>query len=176
MCINIIHYSLLILCNAHPHARVLSFTPLPCCLRMSVCPCRHHPYPLHISFIQNVTPAVNGSLLSPLPVHICPRSHHRPSIFPCPCCPPLVVDCCIDCSFVFPFPLHFRLCSNFGQQFRNEREEGGAANAHGRRTRTKGMVIDEAHGRRAWRTNEERGPIKSIYDGYRRKMRMHRQT
>ena len=53
----------------------------------------------------------------------------------------------------------------------NEREEGGAANAHGRRTRTKGMVIDEAHGRRVRRTDEERGPTKSIADGYRRKMR-----
>ena len=37
----------------------------------------------------------------------------------------------------------------------NEREDGGAANAHGRRMRTKGMVIDEAHGRRVQRTDEE---------------------
>ena len=53
----------------------------------------------------------------------------------------------------------------------NEREEGGAANAHRRRTRTKGVVIDEAHGRRARRTDEEQGPTNSIDDGYRRKMR-----
>ena len=33
------------------------------------------------------------------------------------------------------------------------------------------MVIDEAHGRRVQRTDEERGPMKSIADGYRRKMR-----
>ena len=40
------------------------------------------------------------------------------------------------------------MCSNFGQQFGNGREEGGTANAHGRRTRTKGSTkcTDEERG------------------------------
>ena len=33
------------------------------------------------------------------------------------------------------------------------------------------MAIYEAHGQRAWRTDKERGPTKSIDDGYRRKIR-----
>ena len=44
-------------------------------------------------------------------------------------------------------------------------------NAHGQRTRTKGIAIDEAHGGRVRRTGEERVPTKSIADEYRRKMR-----
>ena len=43
MCINTIHYSLLILYYTHPRARVISFTLLPCCHRTSVHPCPHHP-------------------------------------------------------------------------------------------------------------------------------------
>ena len=39
-----------------------------------------------------------------------------------------------------------------------------------------GFVLDEAHGQRAWRTNEEQGPTKSFDDGYQRKMRTHRWT
>ena len=44
-----------------------------------------------------------------------------------------------------------------GRQFHNERDECGATNAYGQRTRTKGAIIDESHGRRAWRTNKELG-------------------
>ena len=65
------------------------------------------------------------------PVH--PHPHHHPIVRPCPRHPPPVVDCCIDFGFAFAFPLHFRLCSNFGQQFHKERDECGAANAYGRR-------------------------------------------
>ena len=53
----------------------------------------------------------------------------------------------------FVFPLHFRLRSNFVQQFGNGREESGAANVHGHMMRTKGP---------SKRTDEERGrPTKS---------------
>ena len=135
MCINIIHFSLLI-CYADPHFWVVSYTRIPCCPPHHPCtsvrplPC--HPRPLHFSFIKNVTPAANGLLLSCF--------HPRPHPSPSPsspqrssrtCCPPPMVDYSIYFSFAFAFPLHFRLCSNSGQQFCNVREEGGAANVHG---------------------------------------------
>ena len=77
LCIDTIHYSILILCYAHPRARVLSFTPLPCCPCTSVWirPC--HPYLLHFLFILNDT-AANGSLL------LCFPPFPHPSPFPSP--------------------------------------------------------------------------------------------
>ena len=87
-----------------------------------------------------------------IPIH--PRSHHHPIVCPCPCPPPPVVDCCIDYSFAFLFPLHFRLCFNIWAVVPHWKR--------GMRCRQcawmKGMDVDEAHGRqRAWRTNEVRG-------------------
>ena len=112
----------------------------------------------------------------PVPIH----PHHRPNVRLCPCRPPPVVDCriyLVDCWLIVVFiSVYFILCSNLGHQFRTEIEEGGAMNAHGQRTRTKSMVINEAHGRRAWRTGEEQGPTKSIDDWYRGKMRTHQWT
>ena len=90
----------------------------------------------------------------PIPIH--PRPHHRLSFYPCPRHPPLVVDCCINFSFPFPFLLHFRLCSNFLQQFHNEREEYGTVNVYGQRT--KGTDVDQAYQqRRAWTTVKGHG-------------------